>query len=197
MKTDKVNLSVTQIATLLGMARSSIYRYIETGEIVRGPDGLISLDRLENRRFLKGQGIDLKKIAIPKIPLPGRKPSGAAPAPRTAPDTGRAELQRLHLIAKIRKLDLENDVRRGKLIEAEAVRTSIFFYLDRLHSGLERLAGAFLDDVAAGIVREGLTANIRADWKNRILGEIDTAKNEAVSRLEKLSKGGAHEKNSI
>lgn len=189
MKIDKISLTVTQITTLSGVARSTIYRRIEDGEIVRGPDGLIPLSASENRRFLEGCGVDLKTMTVPAAPIPGRKPSGTSPAPRVI-DPGRSELQRLHLVAKIRKLDLENDTRRGKLLDSEAVRTSVFFYLDRLHSGLERLAGAFLDDIAAAIIRDGLTADIRADWKNRVLEEIDTAKNEAVKRLEKLSKGG-------
>ncbi len=190
-KDNEIRLSITQVSDATGFARATLYRYVQTGELLRDKNGLISLNRPENRKWFRENGIDPDTVKAPKPRYPGRRPAGAPAPVKTEPEgESRAELQRLHLKKKIQKLSIGIERERGRLLDIERVRFSVFFYLDRIYGNLERLSNSFLDDTATGIVKAGgLTAEVRHAWKAKVLEEIDGAKNETVKRLEKLSKG--------
>ncbi|OHD67207.1 MAG: hypothetical protein A2W19_11760 [Spirochaetes bacterium RBG_16_49_21] len=190
MKNKEIKLNITQFSEALGIPRSTLYRHIKDASIIRDENGMISLSRSENRRFLKENGIDIKRLSIPAPRPAGRRPASApAPAPKVT-DESRAELQRRHLLAKIAKLDLEQEIKRGNLLNVQNVKDSVFFYLDRVFSNLERLSNTHLDDIGDKIITNGgLSAEIRHEWVNLVLREIDTAKQETITRLNELAKG--------
>ena len=58
-----------------------------------------------------------------------------------------------------------------------------------MHSNLERLAGAFLTDTGHKIIdKNGVTSEVREEWKSGILQSIDNAKKEIIKRLQDIEK---------
>lgn len=188
-------LTVSQMVDLTGLRSQSIYARVNSGRLLRNEKGLFDILHPTNRATLKEMGINASSIKVPKPkpagrPLPGEKKPGDIRQPGTGRMLSSAEERERNLRLRNEKLEIENEARRGRLLDAENVRAHVFFYLDRVFSNLERLANSYLDDVSAKIILNGeLTADVRHEWKNRVLEEADNAKTETMNRLEKLSKG--------
>ena len=84
---------------------------------------------------------------------------------------------------------LKNARIRGELIDREKVYNSIFTYLDKLHSNLERLADSYLSDVGPLIIDAGkIMPEHRSSWKNEVMSQIDESKKVIIKNLKKIQK---------
>jgi len=83
------------------------------------------------------------------------------------------------------KLKMQNAVTRSDLFESGLVENELFLYLDRVHSDLDRLSGATLEDVVRlAIIAGKLLPEHKLKWKNACKSAVHNAKMEIVERLE-------------
>lgn len=86
------------------------------------------------------------------------------------------------------KLKLQNARLRGELLDANVVYDGIFLYLDKLHSNLERMAGTFLNDIGYKIINaEEVSSDVKQEWVDGTLKQIDQAKKTIVKTLKTIS----------
>lgn len=84
---------------------------------------------------------------------------------------------------------LKNAARRGELVEKEAVYNSVFLYLDKLNSNLERLADSYLSDMGPLIIDAGaVLPEHRTAWKDEVMGQIDGSKTTIVNRIREIER---------
>lgn len=101
-----------------------------------------------------------------------------------------------YLIARAEK-EAENAIKaklinakiRGEMLVREIVYDTIFLYLDKLHSNLERLADSYLSDTGAMIVTAGaVTPAIRSIWRNEVLKQIDDTKKRCMEKIKEIER---------
>jgi hypothetical protein len=107
-----------------------------------------------------------------------------------------SEVSARYMLARASKLEqedlqlkLKNARLRGELLDKDVVYQSVFLYLDKVMSNIERMAGAFLKDIAYKILTaEELTPDVQQEWIDQTLKQIDAAKKETVKRLNKIAR---------
>jgi hypothetical protein len=86
------------------------------------------------------------------------------------------------------KVELQNAVRRSELLEYSLVDKYIFLYLDRLHSNLERMTGAYFDDLVRKVQADGPQPEHKQEWKDLSKTAIHEAKQKIMELLEEITK---------
>ena len=151
---------------------------------------------------------DIKRGKIIILPMAGNqspagpKPAGEPPELTDAEKEYARQMETLEIlaerynIAKTTKIEeeatsgkLKNARIRGELVDREKVYNSMFTYLDKLHSNLERLADSFLSDIGPLMVDAGkVMPEHRESWKDEVLSQIDESKTGMVKMLNKIEK---------
>lgn len=175
-------VSIKTFADIAGVSRSSVYRLIESASIFREGNGLISLTRSENRRYLKAIGVDLSSISIPEPASPGRPPVMANKPESRVQDSAtlsREMLARKHTAAKISKIELDMQMKRERWLPADIALDAFEKYTGQLQAAIIRKLVIFIQDRSAEIITAG-ECNSEILW--RAEGEVVEMLNEAKAK---------------
>jgi len=198
------------------VTRQAISKAVKKGDLnatKQGRNMMIDLDDNLTIRYLKTRIIRQahqthipgennptkhKNLLVKAAPGGKKAPSGSNGNGNVTPDDEEEirELQKRYLAARMRKTEegahktaLENAYKRGELVSRDLVYNEIMHLLDRTFQKLELQAGIFLTDVGDRIITEGkVTPEIRKDWGDRVLFNIDEAKKQVIKNLKKIQK---------
>jgi len=186
----KKQVSQKQLSQILNVTPQAVGGATARGLLFRDDSGLYDLTNKENAAYLKSKNIDVKKIVIPQSAPTGRpvKPrkQGAIKTPSSGNES-LTELNREKVKKQIEKLNIENEYRRGQLLDAQLVNDMLFLFLDKVFNSMERNGLTFLTDNSARIINAGgINSQIKNDFKNLISEQFDTARHETIKRIEKI-----------
>jgi len=185
----KKQVSQKQLSQILNVTPQAVGGATARGLLFRDESGLYDLTNKQNAAYLKSRNIDVKKIVIPQSAPTGRpvKPRKQGEIKTALNDISLTELNKQKVKKQIEKLNIENDFRRGKLLDAELVETQVFFFLDKVFNSMERNGLTFLTDNSARIINAGgINSQIKNDFKNLISEQFDNARHETIKRIEKI-----------
>lgn len=186
----EIKLTGKQLADVLGITPQAVAGLEKRNRIFRDEVGLFDLNNPENLAYVKSRNIDVKKIVIPQSAPTGRPVKPRKQGEIKTPSSGGeslAELNREKVKKQIEKLNIENDFRRGQLLDAQLVNDMLFLFLDKVDNNLQRNGMAFLSDNSARIINAGaVTSQIKNEFKNLISEQLNHARNEVVKRIEKI-----------
>ena len=186
----KKQVSQKQLSQILNVTPQAVGGATARGLLFRDDSGLYDLTNKENAAYLKSRNIDVKKIVIPQSAPIGRpvKPrkQGAIKTPINSGES-LTELNREKVKKQIEKIKIENEYKRGQLLDAQLVQDMLFLFLDKVFNSMERNGLIFLTDNSARIINAGgVTSQIKNDFKNLISEQFDSARNETIKRIEKI-----------
>ena len=186
----KKQVSQKQLSQILNVTPQAVGGATARGLLFRDESGLYDLTNKQNAAYLKSRNIDVKKIVIPQSAPIGRpvKPrkQGAIKTPINSGES-LTELNREKVKKQIEKIKIENEYKRGQLLDAQLVQDMLFLFLDKVFNSMERNGLIFLTDNSARIINAGgVTSQIKNDFKNLISEQFDSARNETIKRIEKI-----------
>jgi hypothetical protein len=184
LKNLKVNQK--QFSEILGVNPSSVDAAKRKGYIIRDEVGLFDLNNPENKAYIKNRGIDIKKIKIPSTVPAGRPITTREPGTITSPADVRTstELNKELTAKKIRKLDLENDIKLKKYLPTDFVEHFLFRHIELLHTTIERLSMTSLKDYSKKILDEGeVTSQMLNDFQNLYLKACHDTKIRVMAEI--------------
>jgi len=186
----KKQVSQKQLSQILNVSPQAVGGATARGLLFRDESGLYDLTNKQNAAYLKSRNIDVKKIVIPQSAPIGRpvKPrkQGAIKTPINSGES-LTELNREKVKKQIEKIKIENEYKRGQLLDAQLVQDMLFLFLDKVFNSMERNGLIFLTDNSARIINAGgVTSQIKNDFKNLISEQFDSARNETIKRIEKI-----------
>lgn len=153
----EIKLTGSQLSQVLGITGQAVSGLEKRGRLIRDEVGLYDLKNPENKKYVEGRGIDIKKIQIPETPAPGRpvvnRPAGKIKTP--ANNKSRSELTEENLILKNEKLRLEIAKKNKELLPTQLVEDLYITYLEKFNSTIERLAGTYIRDIGKDILEAG------------------------------------------
>jgi hypothetical protein len=211
-------INQAEFAKLCGVSRASITYAIEKKQIKKEKQG-IDIKHPKNKKYKQSAklkaGNKLRSVAAKKgkngeasrnkkndkaetVPVKFGNATIDVPLSEFEGNEGVDEIliTKRYMIARTSKIEqedlklkLQNARLRGELLDKDIVYDSLFMYLDKVNSNLERMAGAFLNDVGFKIINaEEVTPAVKQEWIDGTLKQIDMAKKEIVKRLKKIAK---------
>lgn len=186
-------LTVSQFAELTNVKSQGIYSKIKSGQIIRRAEGSIDILDPVNFSYLKEKGINAKTVKIPDEGKPGRPITPRKPGAITSPADGRtsAELNKELTEKKIRKLDLENDIKLKKYLPTDFIEHFLFRHIELLHTTIERLSMTSLKDYSKKILDEGaVTSQMLNDFQNLYLKACHDTKIRVMAEIKNYNPNG-------
>jgi hypothetical protein len=135
--------------------------------------------------YLKEKGVNAKTVKIPDEGKPGRPITPRTPGAITPAD-GRtsAELNKELTEKKIRKLDLENDIKLKKYLPTDFIEHFLFRHIELLHTTIERLSMTSLKDYSKKILDEGqVTSQMLNEFQNLYLKACHDTKIRVMAEI--------------
>ncbi len=94
-----------------------------------------------------------------------------------------AELTKQKRIEK----ELKNAVRRGELVEVEAIEQTLMMWIDRWYNTNKRIFSAFFDEMQRTILARGENCpELKREFLNKLESAADEAKNTTCDKLEEI-----------
>jgi hypothetical protein len=191
MKNKGIEFTITEISEVTGHSRATIYRAIKDRSLFRSKNGMISLSRSQNGRWLAENGINLNVIKPPIPKRAGRRPSGVKPPIEYPPQDilcmNQVKLGLARANLKLKLLKLANVERKN--IPTEVVTNELFSYLDSVEKTVRSVTIKQLPEIGRRICAAGelLPEHIN-DFNNSIIGAIHSGKLSKINDLNKSLK---------
>ena len=104
----EIKLTGKQLADVLSISGQAVSQLEKRGRLIRDEVGLYDLKNPENKKYIEGRGIDIKKIVITPPMSSGRptapRNQGTIKTPSSGTDKSLSELNREKTIKRIDKI---------------------------------------------------------------------------------------------